>query len=81
MNNRQIRLRRTEPLDCLLITQEEVGGVWNNVPQNMLTLSPDGGELWVQERDGSAISVIDTETFERVDRLAVGNKPAHASSK
>ena len=27
-------------LDYLLITQEEVGGVWNKVPQNLLTLSP-----------------------------------------
>ena len=35
-----LEFRRSEPLDCLLITQEEVGGVWNNVPQNMLTLSP-----------------------------------------
>ncbi|HIM55898.1 MAG TPA: hypothetical protein EYM39_04255, partial [Candidatus Latescibacteria bacterium] len=35
-----LNFRRSEPLDCLLITQEEVGGVWNNVPENMLTLSP-----------------------------------------
>ncbi|OGG50056.1 MAG: hypothetical protein A3F84_24525 [Candidatus Handelsmanbacteria bacterium RIFCSPLOWO2_12_FULL_64_10] len=32
--------RPAEPLDYLLITQEEVGGLWNNVPQNMPTLSP-----------------------------------------
>ena len=35
-----LEFRRTEALDCLLITQEEVGGLWNHVPQNMLTLSP-----------------------------------------
>ena len=28
------------PLDYLLISREAVGGVWNNVPENMLTLSP-----------------------------------------
>ncbi|NKB70378.1 MAG: hypothetical protein GKR89_25180 [Candidatus Latescibacteria bacterium] len=32
--------RPAEPLDYLLITQEEVGGLWNNVPENLLTLSP-----------------------------------------
>ena len=32
--------RRGEALDYLLITQEEVGGLWNNVPKNLLTLSP-----------------------------------------
>lgn len=29
-----------EPLDYILITREEVGGLWNNVPRNLLTLSP-----------------------------------------
>ena len=32
--------RRHDPLDVLLITREEVGGLWNNVPRNLLTLSP-----------------------------------------
>ena len=32
--------RRRQPVDVLLITREEVGGVWNSVPENMLTLSP-----------------------------------------
>ena len=32
--------RQETPIDYLLITQEEVGGLWNNVPQNLLTLSP-----------------------------------------
>ena len=32
--------RPEESIDYLLITQEEVGGLWNNVPQNLLTLSP-----------------------------------------
>ena len=32
--------RRTNPVDYLLITQEEVGGLWNNAPRNLLTLSP-----------------------------------------
>lgn len=35
-----LEFRRHEPVDVLLITREEVGGVWNNVPENMLTLSP-----------------------------------------
>ena len=35
-----MEFRQGEPLDYLLITQEEVGGLWNNVPRNMLTLSP-----------------------------------------
>ena len=35
-----LKFRRREPVDVLLITQEEVGGVWNNVPKNMFTLSP-----------------------------------------
>ncbi len=35
-----MEFRQQEPLDYLLITQEEVGGLWNNVPQNLLTLSP-----------------------------------------
>ena len=29
-----------EPLDYVLITREEIGGLWNNVPKNLLTLSP-----------------------------------------
>jgi thioredoxin reductase len=32
--------RQGKSIDYLVITQEQVGGVWNNVPQNMLTLSP-----------------------------------------
>ena len=32
--------RRADPIDCLLISQEPVGGLSNNVPQNLLTLSP-----------------------------------------
>jgi cation diffusion facilitator CzcD-associated flavoprotein CzcO len=35
-----MEFRQTEPIDCLLLTQEEVGGLWNNVPENLLTLSP-----------------------------------------
>lgn len=35
-----LEFRRADPIDYLLITQEEVGGLWNNVPQNLLTLSP-----------------------------------------
>ncbi|MBS14797.1 MAG: hypothetical protein CME19_24830 [Gemmatimonadetes bacterium] len=29
-----------DPVDYLLLTREEVGGLWNNVPKNLLTLSP-----------------------------------------
>jgi thioredoxin reductase len=32
--------REHDPVDYLLITREEVGGLWNNVPKNLLTLSP-----------------------------------------
>ena len=35
-----LEFRRRQPVDVLLITREAVGGVWNNVPENMLTLSP-----------------------------------------
>ena len=35
-----MEFRQETPIDYLLITQEEVGGLWNNVPQNLLTLSP-----------------------------------------
>lgn len=35
-----LEFRLAEPVDYLLITQEEIGGLWNNVPRNMLTLSP-----------------------------------------
>jgi thioredoxin reductase len=35
-----LEFRRNEAIDCLLITQEEVGGLWNSVPENQLTLSP-----------------------------------------
>ncbi len=29
-----------DPLDYVLITREKIGGLWNNVPHNLLTLSP-----------------------------------------
>jgi len=32
--------REHDPIDYLLLTREDVGGVWNNVPRNLLTLSP-----------------------------------------
>lgn len=32
--------RKEKAIDYLLITQENVGGLWNNVPRNLLTLSP-----------------------------------------
>ena len=35
-----LEFRKTEPHDYLLLSQEPVGGVWNNAPENMLTLSP-----------------------------------------
>jgi thioredoxin reductase len=35
-----MEFKRDNSLDVLLITQEEVGGLWNNVPENMPTLSP-----------------------------------------
>lgn len=43
---------------------------------HMLTLSPDGKSLWVQEREASQISVLDTRSFERLSRLPVGKMPA-----
>lgn len=35
-----MEFRRGTPLDCLLLTRDAVGGLWNNVPRNLLTLSP-----------------------------------------
>lgn len=35
-----MEFRRGEPLDALLISREPVGGLWNNAPKNLLTLSP-----------------------------------------
>ena len=35
-----MEFRRGEPLDTLLISREPVGGLWNNAPKNLLTLSP-----------------------------------------
>jgi thioredoxin reductase len=35
-----LEFRQEQPIDFLLLTQEEVGGLWNNVPENLLTLSP-----------------------------------------
>ena len=32
--------RRERGVDTLLLTREEVGGLWNNAPRNLLTLSP-----------------------------------------
>jgi cation diffusion facilitator CzcD-associated flavoprotein CzcO len=35
-----MQFRRGTPIDCLLLSREPVGGLWNNVPRNLLTLSP-----------------------------------------
>ena len=35
-----MEFRRGEPLDTLLLSREPVGGLWNNAPKNLLTLSP-----------------------------------------
>lgn len=35
-----LEFRQQEPIDFLLLTQERVGGLWNSVPENLLTLSP-----------------------------------------
>jgi thioredoxin reductase len=35
-----MEFRRGDALDVLLLTREAVGGLWNNVPHNLLTLSP-----------------------------------------
>lgn len=43
---------------------------------HMLTLSPDGTRLWVQERDAFKLSVYDSKTLERVARIPVGKTPA-----
>ena len=39
-NQIALEFRQSDPVDYLLITQEEVGGLWNNAPENLLTLSP-----------------------------------------
>jgi thioredoxin reductase len=40
MDKMGVEFRREQGTDCLLLTQEEVGGLWNNVPEKLLTLSP-----------------------------------------
>ncbi|MDA0746039.1 MAG: NAD(P)-binding domain-containing protein [bacterium] len=35
-----LEFRKQNAIDCLLITREQVGGLWNNVPKNLFTLSP-----------------------------------------
>jgi thioredoxin reductase len=40
LNEIAYTFRKAQSLDYLLITQENVGGLWNNVPRNLLTLSP-----------------------------------------
>ena len=35
-----MEFRREQGVDALLLTREEVGGLWNNAPRNLLTLSP-----------------------------------------
>jgi thioredoxin reductase (NADPH) len=40
LDDAALEFRRGEPLDVLLLTREDVGGLWNNVPHNLLTLSP-----------------------------------------
>ena len=35
-----MEFRREPSIDVLLLTREEVGGLWNNAPRNLLTLSP-----------------------------------------
>jgi YVTN family beta-propeller protein len=41
----------------------------------MLTLSPDGTKLWVQERDTAMVSVYDAKSLNRVARFPVGRAP------
>ena len=43
---------------------------------HMLTLSPDGATLWVQERETHRVSVYDTATLARRVYLQVGTRPA-----
>jgi len=45
-------------------------------PSN-LTLKPDGGEIFVSNRDSDSISEIDTQTDEVGSTHAIGNRPAH----
>jgi thioredoxin reductase len=40
LNEVAYEFRQHEAIDYLLLTRENVGGVWNNVPKNLLTLSP-----------------------------------------
>lgn len=35
-----LEFREAEPLDYLLFSREPVGGIWNNAPEHLLTLSP-----------------------------------------
>ena len=40
LDNIAYTFRKNDPIDYVLLTREEVGGLWNNVPKNLLTLSP-----------------------------------------
>ena len=42
---------------------------------HMLTLSPDGTKLWVQERDAAKLSVYDAKSLNRVAHFPVGRAP------
>ena len=42
-----------------------------------LTLKPDGGEVFVSNRDSDSISEIDTQKNEVGSTYAIGNRPAH----
>lgn len=45
----------------------------------MLTLSPDGGHLWVQEAKGNTNTVLDSDTLETLSRVPTGKNPSMAA--
>ncbi len=41
----------------------------------MLTAAPDGRQVWVEERTGNSISVLNTRTLDRLARIPTGRTP------
>ncbi len=41
----------------------------------MLTASPDGGQVWVEERTGNSVTVLDARTLQPVKRFPTGRTP------
>lgn len=45
----------------------------------MVTASPDGSQIWVQDQKGNTNSILDAVTLEAVKRIPTGNNPSMAA--